>query len=151
MNTIASYQEFLTVQVPTLLEQLKADAAPQWGMMTAQHMLEHLAKITKSSIKQYGAPPAQPTEGQLKFKAFVNGQEFRKNESKAGKLEDLHYATFEEARAATIEAVQRFYKAFEQNPDLQPYNPIMGALSFEELQRFHDKHYRHHFTQFGLL
>lgn len=152
MTTTMNYKEFLTQEVPVMLEQLTADTEPQWGMMTAQHMLEHLAKITKTSVKSYGEPPAQPTEGQLKFKAFIeNGQPFKKNDSKAGKLDDLFYSTFDEARQAVVEAVQRFYNAFEQNPDLQPYNPIMGALSFNELQHFHHKHYRHHFEQFGLL
>lgn len=152
MNTIEQYKEFLTQQVPEMLENLAADTNPKWGMMTAQHMLEHLAKLTKSSIKSYGPPPAEPTDGQLKFKAFINnGIPFKKNDSKKGKLDDLYYGTIEEAKAAVIEAVNRFYNAFEQNPDLQPFNPIMGALSFEELQNFHDRHYRHHFEQFGLL
>lgn len=151
MEATINYKEFLTGKVPEMLKGLRADATPQWGMMTPQHMLEHLAKITKSSVKRYGEPPAEPTEGQLKFKAFANGGEFRKNETKAGKLEDLHYKSFEEACHAVIDGIERFYKAFEQNPDLQPYNPIMGALSFEELQRFHHKHYLHHFEQFGLM
>ncbi|OJJ18644.1 hypothetical protein BKI52_23840 [marine bacterium AO1-C] len=152
MTTIDQYKEFLTQQIPEMLTHLKADTEPKWGMMTAQHMLEHLAKVTKSSIKSYGAPPAEPTEGQLKFKAFVNdGIPFRKNDTKKGKLEDLFYSTIDEAKTAVVEAVNRFYNAFEQTPDLQPYNPIMGALSFKELQTFHDKHFRHHFEQFGLL
>ncbi|HAS47046.1 MAG TPA: hypothetical protein DCS93_41565 [Microscillaceae bacterium] len=152
MTAIDQYKMFLTQQVPQMLEGLEADTKPGWGMMTAQHMLEHLAKITKSSIKSYGSPPAEPTEGQQKFKAFVNsGIPFRKNDSKKGKLDDLYYGTFEEAKSAVVEAVNRFFKAFEQNPDLQPYNPIMGALSFEELQSFHHRHFRHHFVQFGLL
>ena len=152
MTTIDQYKAFLTQEVPQLLENLQADMEPKWGMMTAHHMLEHLTKVTKTSIKSYGVPPATPTEGQLKFKAFVNdGIPFRKNDSKKGKLEDLRYATFEEAKASVLEAVARFYNAFEQNPDLQPYNPIMGALSFEELQNFHDRHFRHHLEQFGVL
>lgn len=152
MTTTMSYKAFLIQEVPVMLEKLSVDTTPQWGMMTAQHMLEHLAKITKASVKIYGKPPAQPTEGQLKFKAFVKGDKpLKKNDSKAGKLDDLFYATFDEARQAAISAVQRFYNTFEQNPDLQPYNPIMGALSFDELQRFHNKHYHHHFEQFGLL
>jgi len=152
MTAIDQYKVFLTQQVPQMLGHLKADTEPGWGMMTAQHMLEHLAKITKSSIKSYGVPPAEPTEGQVKFKAFVNnGIPFRKNDSKKGKLDDLYYKTLEEAKAAVIEAVNRFYNTFEETPDLQPYNPIMGALSFEELQSFHERHFRHHFEQFGLL
>ncbi|EAY31151.1 DUF1569 domain-containing protein [Microscilla marina] len=151
MNTTVSHREFLTTQVPNILQNLQVDATPQWGMMTAQHMLEHLAKITKASVKQYGAPPAEPTEGQLKFKAFVNEGEFKKNDTKTGKLEGLHYATFDEAREAAIEAIEWFYQAFAQNPDLQPYNPTMGALSFDELQRLHNKHYRHHLKQFDLM
>ena len=152
MTIIETYKQFLTQQVPEMLVHLKADTEPQWGRMTAQHMLEHLAKITKSSIKTYGVPPTEPTEGQRKFKAFiVEGHPFRKNDSKKSTLEDLHYATFEEAHQAVLDAVHRFYTTFTQNPDLQPYTPIMGTLTFEELQRFHHKHYRHHFEQFGLL
>ena len=145
-------KDFLQKQLPELLNKLEAESPANFGVMTAQHMVEHLTWIIKSSIKNYGEAPAEPTKGQLKFKQFIaNGAVFKhfpKEDAEVGKLK---YASLEEALTQIPIAISRFYDFFEANPDHIPFNPMMGSLSFEELELFHYQHCRYHLWQFDLI
>jgi len=64
-------KSYLTEVVPQLLAQLSESHEPSFGVMTPQHMVEHLIRVTKSSIKDYGPAPSELSEGQQKFMKFV--------------------------------------------------------------------------------
>ncbi|MDW3652511.1 MAG: hypothetical protein R8P61_35870 [Bacteroidia bacterium] len=151
MSTI-THKDFLSTELSSLLQKLSKDSKPSFGIMTAQHMVEHLTWIIKSSVKNYGEAPEEPSKGQLKFKQFIaNGAVFKhfpKDDAEVGKLK---YASLEEALEQIPFAIQRFYDFFEANPDHIPFNPIMGSLSFAELELFHYQHCRYHLWQFGLI
>ena len=145
---------FLTVEVPKLLAQLKADSPANFGLMTAQHMVEHLTYSAKSTNKRYGEPEGEPTERQLGFKRFIdNGAVFkhRPSDKTAADLPDYKYGSLEEALEHIPEAINRFYNHFEANPGFKAFSPFMGELNFEELEQFHYSHFRYHLWQFGLL
>ena len=88
--TTSTRKAFLQEQLPALLNKLETNSPPSFGIMTAQHMVEHLTWIIKTSIKNYGEAPEEPTKGQLKFKQFIaNGAVFRhfpKEDAEVGKL-----------------------------------------------------------------
>ena len=154
MATTNNKKDFLTKKVPELLKQLKPDTEPAFGLMTPQHMVEHLTWAAKSSVKRYGEPTSEPTKGQLGFKRFIEkGAIFQHRPSDRTKadLPALRYASLEEAVSHIPEAVDRFYRHFESNPGYKAFSPMMGELSFEELELFHYQHYRFHLWQFGLL
>ena len=67
---MSTKKEFLTETVPTLLKDLKEDQEAQFGLMTAQHMIEHLTSIIKSSVKRYGEPDPALAERQSGFKRY---------------------------------------------------------------------------------
>ena len=147
-------KQYLKEEVPLLLRQLTANAKPAFGLMTPQHMIEHLIMSIKFSTKRKGEPENPPTKGQLGFKRFIaNGAvlQHRPSDKTKADLPELRYASLEEAISHIPEAVDRFYTHFENNPGFLSYHPIMGELSFEELELFHYQHYRYHFWQFGLL
>jgi len=148
---MSSYKHYLTIRVPELLKELRADTPATFGVMTPQHMVEHLVWITKSSVKEYGPTPEEFTESQQGFMNFIkNGAHFRYRH-KDIKQEDLpapRMANLEEAIDIIPEALARLY-SFESNHVF--FNPMMGALSFEQMELFHRKHYEHHLQrQFGL-
>ena len=154
MSTDKSKKEFLTQQVPELLNKLKPDTEPAFGLMTPQHMVEHLTLIVKTSVKRYGEPEAEPTKRQLGFRRFIeNGAIFqhRLSDKTRADLPALKYGSLEEAASHISEALHRFYDHFEANPGFKAYSPFMGEMSFEELELFHYQHYRYHLWQFGLL
>ena len=69
--TTTTKKQFLVGEIQGILENLKTDTPAKFGLMTAQHMVEHLIWITKVSVKRYGEPANPPTEGQQKFKKFI--------------------------------------------------------------------------------
>lgn len=147
-------KEFLTQRVPELLKKLSPDTEPSFGLMTPQHMIEHLTWAVKSSIKRNGDPTEPPNARQLGFKKFIeNGAilKHRPSDKTKADLPALKYSSLEEALAHIPEAVNRFYEHFENNPGFVAYSPFMGELTFEELELFHFQHYRFHLWQFGLL
>jgi len=152
--TSTTKKEFLSQELPELLKNLKPDTEGNFGLMTPQHMVEHIAYVVKFSIKRIGEPENPPTKGQLGFKKFIdNGAilKYRPSEKTKADLPELRYASLEEAIAQVPIAVERFYTHFEANPDFIPYNPFFGELTFEELELFHYQHLRYHAWQFGLV
>ena len=144
-------REYLTKTVPRLIELLGSEDQPKFGIMTAQHMLEHLIWVTKSSVKDYGAPPESLTDKQMGFKNFIlKGAHFehRPSDKTRADLEPPRLGNLEEASKKIPEAIDRLYA---HNDDHVFYNPMMGILTFEEMETFHASHFKYHLEkQFGL-
>lgn len=154
MTVSTNKKEFLTAQLTSFFAALKADTEPSFGLMTPQHMVEHLIVTLKTTMKRYGEPENPPTKGQEGFKRFIaKGAVFKHRPSDKTKadLPELKYATLEEAVAKIPEAVERFYSHFEANPAYKAYTPFTGELDFAELELFHYQHFRYHLWQFGVL
>ena len=151
---MSTKKAFLTETVPNLLPGLKPDTAPQFGLMTPQHMIEHLTSIIKSTVKRYGEPDPALADRQAGFKRFIHKGavfKYRPSDKTKADLPTLKYDTLEEAVAQILVAIERFYNHYEQNPGFQAYHAFMGELNFEELELFHYQHVRYHFWQFGLI
>lgn len=154
MSIITAKKKFLTEEIANSLKNLKADTPAAFGIMTSQHMIEHLTWIIKSSAKDHGEPEGQPSKGQLGFKKFIEGGAIFKHRPKDQSKEDLpplKYGSLEEAMAQIPLAISRFYHFYEGKSDKKGYHPMMGELTFEEIELFHYMHVRYHFWQFGLL
>ena len=147
-------EQFLLNEAAGLFGRLKADTEPTFGLMTAQHMVEHLIMSIKTSLKRYGEPEAGLSERTLGFRKFLErGAVFKHRPSDKTKadLPDLKYASLEDAIAEIPVALDRFYGHFQTNPDFKCYNQFMGELNFEELELFHYQHVRYHLWQFGII
>ena len=156
MPVLTNQREFLVTQVPELLKKLRSDTEPNFGLMTAQHMVEHLIDIADNSTKRHGEPEGEPTETHLWFKDFIaNGAvpiQHRPEENKTrADLPPLRYPSMEAAMEEVPRAIQRFYDFYQKHPGFISYSPIFGELSFEEMEVFHLSHYRYHLWQFGLI
>ncbi|MEM9720176.1 MAG: hypothetical protein AAGA10_13040 [Bacteroidota bacterium] len=152
--TITTKKSFLTEEVLPLLNTLKADTQPAFGLMTAQHMVEHLTWVTKSSSKRNGEPAGEPTQRQLGFKRFIEKGaifEHRPSDKTKADLPPLKYGSLTEALEQIPVAIERFYSLFENNPGFKSYTSFTGELSFEELELMHYQHFRYHMWQFGLV
>jgi oxepin-CoA hydrolase/3-oxo-5,6-dehydrosuberyl-CoA semialdehyde dehydrogenase len=137
-----------------LLQDLNSEQAPNFGLMTPQHMLEHLTWIIKSSAKQHENPGNEPSRSQLGFQKFIQkGAIFQHRPSDKTKedLPPLKYASYDEALAQIPIAINRFYDHYEAMEIPKGYHPMMGELTFEQIELFHFMHCRYHLWQFGLL
>lgn len=151
MSTITN-KSFLKNEVLPLLVNLKADTPAKFGIMTPQHMVEHLIWVTKATIGRKGEKPEEPSKSHLYFQKFITkGAIFKHQPKEDAKVGELKYASLQEAIANVAPAVERFYQHFEDNPSALCYNPMMGEMNQEQLELFHSQHYRWHLYQFGLI
>ncbi|MEM9918804.1 MAG: hypothetical protein AAF990_11950 [Bacteroidota bacterium] len=125
---------------------------PNFGIMTAHHMIEHLVFVTKSLPKRKGEPAAELTKSQLYFRKFIeSGAPFEHRPKEGATLNDLRTESMEEAIQLLESANERFYALFTSNPNHKSYNSMMGEFNLSELELFHYQHGRWHLFQFGLL
>ncbi len=148
-------RDFLLNEFPKLLSALEADSKGNFGLMTPQHMVEHLTWAIKSTAKKFeGERESLANKRHLGFQKFIqNGAilEHKPSDKTVADLPDLRYASMKEAVVQLPIAVKRFYEFWDVNPDYVPYGAFMGEMPFEDLELFHYNHVRFHLWQFGLV
>ncbi|MFQ3598860.1 MAG: hypothetical protein SNJ55_00995 [Chloroherpetonaceae bacterium] len=134
---------------------LTETTSPQWGTMTAHAMLEHLTNALRLSQGKFEVEMkvGEREAAILKRRTIGSETPLPKNiESPiAPKNTSLQYATLAEAQAAFNSELASYYDFFSRNPDRATLHPLFGNVNFSEWEKFHSKHFTHHFTQFGLL
>ena len=142
---------YLKETVPQLLEKLTSEMEPSFGVMTPQHMVEHLIWVTKSSVKNFGPPPEELPSNQLKFMKFIEGGANFEYRAKDITREDLDPPRMENLSAAIAEIPNAIDRMYQHNEDHIFYNPMMGKLTIDDLETFHSSHFKWHLEeQFGL-
>lgn len=140
----------------TLFGTLQSNEIPAWGIMTPQHMLEHLSASFRMSNGGISLTQAIPDEQIPQRLAFLFSDEpFPKNLRNAalpeGELRPLKSANLEDAHALLVKMWRQFEQFFVENPDAAPVHPLFGPLRYEQWLRFHFRHMQHHALQFNLL
>ena len=141
----------------TLLDSLTADTPPVFGMMTAQHMVEHLIwslKISngeKQSEQFFRHEKAEKMKAALIYTDAEMPLGFRAPVLPVNEVLALEYLNLEKAKSVFKEELDRFHEYFLKNPEATLMNPSLGLLSHKEWLVFHTKHFKHHFKQFSLL
>ncbi|MFM7629930.1 MAG: DUF1569 domain-containing protein [Algoriphagus sp.] len=134
---------------------LQEGTPPQFGIMTAQHMVEHLILTLKISTGKITIPEFEPSEKQLFQKeALLNGgfpfPRGIKAPGLADALLDLRFPNLEIAKEELIKSWKAYLQVFTDHPEKETMHPRFGKLTFEEWEKFHEKHMEHHFSQFGI-
>lgn len=153
--TLAQANDFLEKQLQGFLEKLSPDTKPNWGQMTAQHMVEHLAWIVAGSARKWKVMVVTPDEKLPRYRLFVYSNIAIKPNFSApmlapGELPALKLPDMAAAIEAYWSAWADFEEHFKANPTDMPSHPLFGPLSSDEWRRFHFKHSVHHLTQFGV-
>lgn len=153
--TSVSKRDFLTYKFPELLNTLSAETEGNFGLMTPQHMVEHLVEALESAAVIYvGDRESPPNERQLGMQQFIKSGSVlshRPSDKTKADLPPLNCTTIEEAISLVPNAVQKFYALKDDNPDYIPYASYLGEVPFEDVELFHFMHIRYHLWQFGLL
>ena len=145
----------LTKNYLMLLNKLDPHQKPLWGKMTPQHMVEHLIfalQMSNGKLKLKCINPPEKIPSLKRFlmsnrpmpKLFVNpviGEDLR----------PLEFSSLEEAMDKLKKNMDVHALFFENNPGAKPVNVTFGELNKEEWEVFHQKHFTHHLSQFGLL
>ncbi|NVJ87555.1 MAG: DUF1569 domain-containing protein [Algoriphagus sp.] len=142
-------------KIKNWLSHLEGDQVASFGKMTPQHMVEHLTLTVKISSGRIKIPPFQPKEKQLEMKRQLleTDMDFPKEikfPNDPGKLLDLRFPNLETAKTKLIQGLEEFEAYFQENPASKTVHPVLGELDKKEWDRFHQKHFAHHFSQFGI-
>ena len=136
------------------LQGLNLNTEAKFGILTPQHMVEHLILTLKMSAGRIPIPEFVPTEKQLAGKQALLFTDIPfpqgiKAPGLPDTLLDLRFPDLEIAKAELLKSWDAYQLLFQENPTKQTPPPRFGLLNFEEWERFHAKHMDHHLSQFG--
>ena len=150
------FQEVSRNWIEEKLAGLTEDAKPAWGTMTPQHMVEHLeywhTMSIDTSLETILTPEKylEATQDSLwNYKPMPKGVQHPS--LRKGELEDLRFASLEEAKKALMKSYDAYVAFFKENPKTTVTNAVFGELDRYHLKLLNRKHYNHHFEQFGLI
>lgn len=137
------------------IDGLMEDTPAQFGIMTPQHMIEHLIITVKLSYGRIKLPEFEPNEKQLAQKQFLiyTDMEFPKGIKApliGEKLLELKYTNLETAKSELLQSIDKYKTHYAEFPKDQTVHPRFGKLNYEEWELFHRKHFQHHLGQFGI-
>lgn len=152
-----TFVEMTDEKIASCLADLSEDTKPQWGIMTPQHMVEHLEqtyKIASGEIQDFEvATPEKYLE--KTFESLYNYKKFPQNTNfpllEKDTLDTLQHPDLEIAKQKLLEAREAYTRYFKNNPDATLKNIVFGDLNRYEWYLLERKHLNHHFEQFDLL
>lgn len=152
-----TFIEMTDAQIEKSLSKLAHDTQPKWGILTPQHLLEHLEqgyKIMSGEVQDFEIATPEKILDKVHHSLY-NYDKFPKRTSfptmKKGELEDLLHPDFETAKAKFLEARANYLNFFRENPEAVLKNMVFGELNKYESYLLERKHLNHHFEQFGIL
>jgi len=155
VNDADARRQLLGRLLPEAVDRLREDATPQWGVMTAQQMVEHL--IWTLELSRGGAPVKcfAPADMRERPKPFLYDNRPTPRCFKNPALGDgplpLRYSGLPEAKAEFRKELERYLGYQRDHPEALNTHPLLGPLGTEEWERCHYKHSYHHLLQFGLV
>ena len=152
-----TFVEMTEEKIEELLLKLQPDLKPKWGIMTPQHMIEHLEytyKIASGEIQDFEVATPEKILDKV-HASLYNYQKFPQNSQfpqlEKDKLDDLKHPDLETAIEKFKEQREKYLEFFKENPDAKLKNLVFGELNRYESYLLERKHLNHHFEQFGLL
>ena len=151
------FVEITTEKIEECLHNLKKDSKAKWGILTPQHMVEHLEFIYRiASGENQDFEVATPEkyiekaqEMLYNYVPMAEGHAFPLH--KKGELEDLVHENLEAAKIKLLEAREQYVTFFKENTESTTKNVVFGTLNKFEAYLLERKHLNHHFKQFGLF
>ncbi len=139
-----------------ILRNTDPNTKPQWGIMTLHNMIEHLALVMKVSNGKLKATLKTKEENLPISKMFLMGpMDLPRGFKAPGLPENEPMPLITEDIEAAIKLlkleIDNFYRYYQINRGAKEIHPIFGPLGLEEWELFHNKHFKHHFIQFGLV
>ena len=150
------YIEMDEANLRAVLKNLKADAMPKWGILTPQHMIEHLEyQFLIATEKVHSRLTVSPRLLEVFEEVIYNHQPMMKGYNhpmlRKGELEDLKHGSLDEAIDKYFETRLKYEAFFKENKGKLTLNPTFGMMSKFEWDLLNRKHTNHHFEQFGLV
>jgi hydroxymethylglutaryl-CoA reductase len=138
----------------SILNGLSSSKTPLWGKMNAQEMVEHLSDMLMMSRGTGNFTIDVDAETIARRQQFLSSdKEMAKNIAVPFTKEiiELRHDELELALDEFAEEWINFTEYYENNPSASVIHPYYGDLDFNLWLKMHDKHFMHHFKQFGLI
>lgn len=144
-----------TEKLKRKLDLLDKNDLAKFGIMSPQHMVEHLNITFKLSQGKITLPEKEPSTRALQAKQAIlyGNMDLPRGIQAPGigdTLLDLKYGSLDEAKAQLLVALEKYHTYYVENIGIKHYHPAFGHLDYTEWTAFHEKHYKHHFGQFGI-
>lgn len=144
-----------TQEISSRLKNLTEQSQAKFGIMTPQHMVEHLILTVKLSYGRIKIPEFEPNEKQLMQKQALIYSDilFPKGVRAPGigdHLLDLRFENLLSAKNELFKSINDYHNFFSENSAELTTHPRFGKLTYDEWERFHHKHFSHHFEQFEI-
>ena len=152
-----AFVEMTDEKIEECLNKLKENTKPKWGIMTPQHMIEHLEytyRIASGEIQDFKiATPEKILE--KVHNSLYNYDKFPHKSNfpmlKKETLDTLKHPDLVTAISKFKEQREKYKMYFKENPKAKLKNLVFGELNRYESYLLERKHLNHHFEQFGLL
>ncbi len=138
------------------LHELQENTKAKWGIMTAQHMIEHLQQSFRAAIGEIEVETHTPKE-QLEgmqdslWNYHAMPKNYQRPDLRKGKTEDLRFEDLKTAKEELLKSWEIFEKYYKENPEAEHNSGAFGVLDKDHWDLLIRKHINHHFEQFGLL
>ena len=159
LTLVQKKSPFIEVTRQSLEEKLYSlteSSTAKWGILTPQHMVEHLEYFFHMAVGKVKTEITTPdkyleeTQDSLwnyrHMPKFVDHPSFKK-----GELEDLKYDSLDAAKVAFLTSYDEYKAFFKENPTIETPNTVFGMLDSYHWELVTRKHTHHHFKQFGLI
>tara|TARA_B100000809_G_C15140628_1_gene533111 strand:+ start:11398 stop:13890 length:2493 start_codon:yes stop_codon:yes gene_type:complete len=151
------FVEMTSEKIQECLKKLTEESKPNWGIMTSQHMIEHLEltyRIASGEIQDFEIHTPEKylekaQESLYNYEPMPSGFDFPLY--KKGTLEELKHENLQIAKLKLLEAREQYVSFYKENPDAVVKNAVFGFIEKYDWQLLERKHLNHHFKQFGLL
>ncbi|WP_460219870.1 phenylacetic acid degradation bifunctional protein PaaZ [Psychroserpens sp. MEBiC05023] len=152
-----TFVEMTDEKIDECLSTLTESMKPKWGIMTPQHMIEHLEytyKIAAGEIQDFEISTPDKILEKVKnslydYRKFPHNSQFPLLEKDT--LDTLRYDNLATAIEQFKAQRETYLNYFKENPEDLLRNMVFGELNRYEWYLLERKHLNHHFEQFGLI
>jgi hypothetical protein len=142
-------------KIQVRIDELKRNTPASFGIMSPQHMVEHLILTLKMSYGRIKIPAFDPSEKQLtqKHALLYTDMQFPKGILAPGigaNLMELRFTDLDASKTEMLKSIDAYNNHFDELPLDETTHPRFGKLGHQEWEVFHYKHFEHHLSQFGL-
>jgi hydroxymethylglutaryl-CoA reductase len=138
----------------SILNRLSSSKTPLWGKMNAQEMVEHLSDMLMMSRGTGNFTIDVDAETIARRQQFLSSDKEMAKNIAVPFTKEIIVLRHDELELALDEFAEEwinFTEYYENNPSASVIHPYYGDLDFNLWLKMHDKHFMHHFKQFGLI